>query len=501
MRRMIITALRRALTVMWAVMVVSLIALAAWSHLAPLIVVAGSSMQPALPAGAVILPDAVDADEVVAGDVLTVRADNGVILTHRVTRVLDLPEGRFFELKGDANATPDPGLVPARAIVGRVDRHVPVVGYVLGLISMPSGLVFMLAGLATLLVGIWLLEEIELATTKTARHRAAPAAAHLPGRGALGLVLALILTGSLSGGGARPSLALLTDSENDPSTFTTAASFPDTTPPTVASSVISKTTPYLPGFIRQGGTYFVYADVTDAGSGVATVTANVSTVTTGQTLVALVPGAYSIGGVTYNYRSASVTANAVLAAGAKTYTITATDAAANSVTQGGFSVTVDNTRPTGTNVQTTNAGITGQPGLGDTMTLTFSEQIDPQSVLAGWTGLSTNVVVRITQAAGGDQVTVRNAANTAALPLGTVNLVGTNYVTVTRDFGATGTASTMVQAGNAITVTLGSPSGAAATQATANNMIWTPSATAADRAGNACQTTNATEVAPLDIDF
>ena len=171
------------------------------------------------------------------------------------------------------------------------------------------------------------------------------------------------------------------------------------------------------------------------------------------------------------------------------------------MTPGAFSVTVDNTRPTGTNVQTTNAGTAGQPGIGDTMTLTFSEQIDPQTVLAGWTGTSTNVVVRITQAAGGDQVTLRNAANTAVLPLGTVNLVGTNYVTVNRDFGATGTPSTMVQSGNAITVTLGTPSGAVATQAAANDMIWTPSATATDRAGNTCQTTNATEAVPLDIDF
>ena len=210
-----------------------------------------------------------------------------------------------------------------------------------------------------------------------------------PRHSAAALTIAIVLLGYLIGGGAQLSLALLTDSENDPSTFTTAASFPDTTAPTVASSVISKTTLYLPGFVRQGGTYFVYANVTDAGSGVATVRANVSTVTTGQTTLALVAGSYSIGGISYNYRSASVTANAVLAEGAKAYTITATDVATNSVTQGGFSVTVDNTRPSGTNVQTTNAGVAGQPGLGDTMTLTFSEQIDPQTVLAGWTGTST----------------------------------------------------------------------------------------------------------------
>ena len=41
--------------------------------------------------------------------------------------------------------------------------------------------------------------------------------------------------------------------------------------------------------------------------------------------MALAPGSYSVGGVAYNYRSASTTADAGLAAGAKAYTITSTD--------------------------------------------------------------------------------------------------------------------------------------------------------------------------------
>jgi len=317
------------------------------------------------------------------------------------------------------------------------------------------------------------------------------------------LLLAIVLCGYLAGGSSGVSLALFTDQESDPSTFTTAASFPDTTPPVVGSSVISKTTPYVPGFIRQGGTYFVYANVTDAGSGVATVRANVSNVTTGQTSVALVAGSFSIGGVSYNYRSASVTANAVLTAGAKTYTITATDVATNSVTQSGFSVTVDNTQPAGSAIATTNVGggVVGRPDLGDTITLTFTEQIDPQTVLAGWTGTSTSVVVRITQAGGGDTLTIRDATNVSQVSLGSVNLGGTNYVTTTRDFGATGTASSMSQSGASITIVLGTPSGAVATQATTTTMVWTPAAAATDRAGNACLTTVVNEAAPADIDF
>ena len=317
------------------------------------------------------------------------------------------------------------------------------------------------------------------------------------------LVLASLIGGYLAGGSGGVSLALLTDQETVTGTFTTAASFPDTTPPVVSSSVISKATPYVPGFIRQGGTYYVYANVTDAGSGVATVRANVSTLTTGQAAVALVAGSYSIGGVSYAYRSASLTANAVLTAGAKAYTITATDIATNSVIQAGFTVTVDNTQPSGSAIATANVGggTVGRPELGDAITFTFTEQVDPQSILATWNGSATPVVVRITNAAGGDTLTVRNAANTAQLPLGSVNLGGTGYLTTTRDFGASGTASTMTQSGAAITIVLGTPSGATTTQATNTPMAWTPAAAATDRAGNACLTTAINEAAPADIEF
>ena len=319
-------------------------------------------------------------------------------------------------------------------------------------------------------------------------------------------ILALSLAAHLLGCGGNTTLALLSDTEAVPATFSTAACFTaDNVPPSVSSTVISKTVPYLPGFIRQGGTYYVYANVTDGGcapSGIATVRANVSTVTTGSTAVALSAGTFTVGGVAYNYRSASLTANGTLTAGAKAYTITSTDNAANGQTQTGYSVTVDNTRPTASNVQTANGGaIVGRPELGDSVTLTFSEIIDPQSVLAGWAGTATNVVVRITNSAGGDLLTIRNPANTAQLPLGSVNLIGTLYVAANRDFGATGTASTMVQSGATITITLGTPSGATGTQVTTGTMTLTPTTTLTDRAGNTCQTTVANESGAADVEF
>src|SRR5205807_9933640 len=83
------------------------------------------------------------------------------------------------------------------------------------------------------------------------------------------------------------------------------------------------------GFVHQGGQYYVYIAATDASSGTATVTANVSNVTAGQTAVPLVAGSYQVGATTYNYRSAALTADNPLAAGAKTYTGTLTDNVGN----------------------------------------------------------------------------------------------------------------------------------------------------------------------------
>lgn len=275
--------------------------------------------------------------------------------------------------------------------------------------------------------------------------------------------------------------------------------------PSASASVIGKSQGGVPGFIRQGGTYLVYANLSDSGapaSGIASVTANASAITTSQTAAALSAGSFPIGGVTYSHRSGTLTANASLAAGTYSYSLTSKDLANNSRTQSGYTVVVDNTAPTATDVQTTNktAGTAGRPELGDTVVFTFSEPIDPTSILANWDGAATGVVVRMTNAAG-DPLTVYNAANTTQLPLGSVNLGRNDYVTANATFGASGTASTMALSGNAITVTLGTASAGPSTASTTGTMTWTPSASAYDRAGNAAATTARTETGSADKEF
>jgi hypothetical protein len=287
---------------------------------------------------------------------------------------------------------------------------------------------------------------------------------------------------------------------NSGNSITAAADF---RAPTASATTLAKTGGGTVGQIKKGGTYYVYANVSDTGnpaSGVAAVTANVSSITSGSTAVALSAGSFTAGGVGYGYRSASLTAGTSLAAGSYTYSLTATDAAGNSKTQSGYGVVVDNTAPAGTDVQTTNGGTNGLAQAGDTISFSFSKAIDPNSILSGWSGASTNVVVRLNNATN-DTVTIFNSTNTTQLPLGSINLGRADYTSANITFGATGTASTMVMSGNIVTVTLGTQSAAATTAAATGTMTWTPSASATDPAGNATSTTAVTESGTADKEF
>jgi hypothetical protein len=295
-------------------------------------------------------------------------------------------------------------------------------------------------------------------------------------------------------------------SDNADSTGNKITARPDWLAPT-AFSVIGKTEGGTPGFIRQGGTYNVYAGVTDSGnpaSGTATVMTDMSAITSELTASPLASGSFSIGGVSYSNRSASLTAKASLVAGTASYSVTCADKAGNRRTQT-FNVVVDNTAPTAADIQTTNksGNILGKPDAGDTIVFTNSEQLDPYSVLAGWTGALTNVIVRIDDNAttGNDRLSIYNAANTAQLPVGTINLGRSDYVFTNVTFGVSGTASTMRQSGATITITLGTASSGTLAAGLTGAMVWSPSATATDRAGNRQTTATRTETGTSDKDF
>ncbi|MGZ4232722.1 MAG: hypothetical protein ACXVVQ_15000 [Solirubrobacteraceae bacterium] len=279
--------------------------------------------------------------------------------------------------------------------------------------------------------------------------------------------------------------------------------------PTVAGATVAKSAGGTAGYIKRGGTYYVYANVTGSGTppaGVSTLTADVSAVTTGQTATSLSSGTYTVDGQSYNYRSAQLTAKTPLTSGSKSFTVSLTDSASVKTTTS-HSVTVDNTAPTGSGIQTANAGggTAGRAEVGDTLTLTYSEAVDPNSLFSGWDGSSMNVAVVLVDggSSANDTLQVWDVPRVTQIPFGTIDLGRKDYLTShSYDvFGLSGTPSTMVMNGSTITITLGTPGFTADTAAGSGTMTWTPSASATDRAGNAASTSTVTESGSGDREF
>jgi hypothetical protein len=302
----------------------------------------------------------------------------------------------------------------------------------------------------------------------------------------IGLVL------GLSGGAFAAFSATTADG---PNRFIAAA---DWEPPHVTRTVIAKTVGYLTGKIRQGGQFYVYAQIDDGGNppaGVGTVTADVSAFSNGGGAVAMNAGAFSAGGVPYNYRSAARTAINPMANGTRTYAFTMADVATpvHSQTQTGFTVTIDDTTPAPVSWTTTNkaGGIAGHAEQGDTVTYTWNEPIDPESLIAGWDGgTPITVTGRLSYGGGGNtRFRLRNAAGVTTLAFGTVYLQR-NYVTATTMFPGT----TITMLGNTVTVVLGAPTtpGNLLTVTVATTPQWTPNTAAYDAAGNAMSGTTIT---------
>jgi hypothetical protein len=195
-----------------------------------------------------------------------------------------------------------------------------------------------------------------------------------------------------------------------------------------------------------------------------------------------------------------VTVSGATGNGTVTATVTvgaAQDAAGNGSTASSSadnSVTLDTTAPTALLVSTLNGGATGGlPDQGDSVSLTFSEPINTASVLGGWTGAATGVVVRAADGgSGSDSLTIFNASNTTQLALGSLDLGSKTYFTGNVTFGASGTASSMTavttNGTTTITITFGTVSDATKTGPDSPNgrsiVTWTPSATVTDLAGN-----------------
>ncbi|HVL54599.1 MAG TPA: signal peptidase I [Vitreimonas sp.] len=163
---MVITILRRAVATVWIASICLVVLLAMVNAVGgrfgvELFAIRGGSMEPAIPLGSAVLVTPSTGTDPAIGDIVTIRADNGVVFTHRVVEVETSDVAHWLRTKGDANAAPDPMPVPFAAVIGRVVFVFPGLGYLIGLLSTTLGLVSIMAYAVAALLIIWLLEEAE----------------------------------------------------------------------------------------------------------------------------------------------------------------------------------------------------------------------------------------------------------------------------------------------------------------------------------------------------
>ncbi len=161
-----ITILRRMLAALWFVSIAAIVCLALVSNLGPrfglqVFAIRGGSMTPAIPLGAAVVAVPTATNDIRVGDTVTIRAENGVIYTHRVVEIDASEPEVWLHTKGDANSTADAEPVPVTSVVGRVDVSIPGLGYLIVMLGTPAGLMSFLAYTVALLLAIWELEEAE----------------------------------------------------------------------------------------------------------------------------------------------------------------------------------------------------------------------------------------------------------------------------------------------------------------------------------------------------
>lgn len=130
-------------------------------------VVLTGSMQPAFDPGSIVLVQ--KSNTYGKRDVVAFVNAAGVTVTHRIVDLISKSDGLYYQMKGDANNTPDNELVPQKNVVGKKIFVIPQLGKLaqflktlpgfLGLIIIPS--------LLFIVHEVWLIKkEMEKEITK-----------------------------------------------------------------------------------------------------------------------------------------------------------------------------------------------------------------------------------------------------------------------------------------------------------------------------------------------
>ncbi|AUZ35684.1 hypothetical protein C3B78_15335 [Arthrobacter sp. PGP41] len=180
--------------------------------------------------------------------------------------------------------------------------------------------------------------------------------------------------------------------------------------------------------------------------------------------------------------------------GTLTYTASTSDAAGNSTTAAASGTTgKDTVAPAVTGVALAHGGGNqgqGKADKGDTVTITYSEPMDPAKFCPGWNGASINGTATVANGSNAANDTISFTGSTCTAPNIGAILLGGNYVgTNAAVFGANGTASTLTWDSTARTLTIklgNAPNGQGAvnTSVVAGTPTYSPAPNLTDLAGN-----------------
>ncbi len=141
----------------------------------PFMAVFGTSMEPELQAGNLILIERVDAKDVKEGDIIVFTIPSAVreyynyppVVAHRVLKVRTTEAGLTFRTKGD-NAGEDPFSVRPQDLLGQVSKQIEYLGFPLLFFQSQQGLIFIV--IALFLLAIYLYAD-EISHGRQKLHR------------------------------------------------------------------------------------------------------------------------------------------------------------------------------------------------------------------------------------------------------------------------------------------------------------------------------------------
>ncbi|WP_339149033.1 MULTISPECIES: signal peptidase I [unclassified Sutcliffiella] len=107
--------------------------------------VLSNSMAPVFEAGDVIITREVDPGDLSKGDIISFYNEEQLLITHRITSIVEADGGRHFYTKGDNNNSVDEHVTKANEIVGKKVFLVPFLGFFSQFTKGPLGFLLFIA--------------------------------------------------------------------------------------------------------------------------------------------------------------------------------------------------------------------------------------------------------------------------------------------------------------------------------------------------------------------